>query len=184
MPRRCWNVLVACATIPLAGLAGCTGDSDKDRTQKPLVSSPADAPESTSKLPPRKADLPEPPEGAGKIDPDAPEEFTATRSGLYYRILRKSNGRKPHSYETVVAHYKGWLNGGREFDSSYGRGEPSTFALNQVVPGWTEGLQLIGEGGMIELEIPGKLGYGPAGRPPMIPANATLHFIVELKKIK
>ena len=180
MPSACLRILVAGALILAPVLAGCTGDSEKDRT----LTSPASPPESTSKLPPKKADLPEPPEGAGPIDADAPEEFTATRSGLYYRILRKSNGRKPRSYETVIAHYKGWLNNGRQFDSSYDRGEPATFPLNGVVAGWTEGLQLIGEGGMIELEIPGKLGYGPQGRPPSIPPNATLHFIIELKKIK
>jgi FKBP-type peptidyl-prolyl cis-trans isomerase len=135
-------------------------------------------------LPPRKANLPDPPDGAGEIDEDAPEEFTSTRTGLYYRILRKTKGRKPRSYDTVVAHYKGWLDSGKQFDSSYDRGEPATFSLKQVVPGWTEGVQLVGEGGMIELEIPGKLGYGVSGHPPMIPPNATLHFIIELHKIK
>ena len=117
------------------------------------------------------------------MDSDAPEEFTATRSGLYYRILRKSNGRKPRSTDIVLAHYRGWLNNGKQFDSSYERGEPTEFPLNGVVPGWTEGLQLIGIGGMIELEVPPGLGYGAQGRPG-IPPNATLHFIIELKEIK
>ena len=183
MPIARLEVLLAGAVILLAGLAGCTGSSDKGRSQKPIVTSPGGPPESSPTLLPKKADLPEPPDGAGAVDSDAPEEFTATRSGLYYRILRKSNGRKPRSYDTVIAHYKGWLNGGKQFDSSYDRIEPATFALNGVVAGWTEGLQLIGEGGMIELEIPGKLAYGPQGRPG-IPPNATLHFIIELKKIK
>jgi len=131
----------------------------------------------------KKADYPDLPEGAGPIDPDAPEEFTRTKSGLYYRILRKSNGRKPRAVERVVAHYKGWLKNGRQFDSSYDRGEPTEFPLNQVVAGWTEGLQLIGVGGMIELEIPSRLGYGPQPHGE-IPANSTLHFIIELKAIK
>ena len=119
----------------------------------------------------------------GASDPDAPEEFTATESGLKYRILRKSDGRKPTAADTVLCHYKGTLDDGTVFDSSYDRGEPIDFPLNGVIKGWTEGLQLIGEGGMIELEIPGDLGYGQRGSPPKIPPNATLHFIVELKKI-
>lgn len=186
MPDARSKMLLAGPVILLAGLAGCTGNSDKDRSQKPIVTSPSSLPESSATLHPKKADLPEPPEGAGPVDSDAPEEFTATRTGLYYRILRKSNGRKPRSYDSVVASYKGWLDNGKQFDSSYDRLEPPpTFALNGgVIPGWTEGLQLIGEGGMIELEIPGKLAYGPQGRPPTIPPNAKLHFIIELKKIK
>ncbi len=71
-----------------------------------------------------------------------------------------------------------------EFDSSYKRGEPIPFPLSGVVAGWTEGLQLIGEGGMIELEVPSELGYGPGGKPPKIPGGATLHFIVELIAIE
>ena len=119
----------------------------------------------------------------GQVDADAPEEFTTTASGLKYRIRRKSDGKKPTAANSVVAHYKGWLDDGKQFDSSYDRGEPASFPLSQVVPGWTEGLQLIGEGGMIELEIPSDLGYGPAGREPKIPGGATLHFIVELVRV-
>lgn len=122
--------------------------------------------------------------GPGESDADAPEEFTATESGLKYRILRKSDGRKPTAADTVRCHYKGWLDDGKVFDSSYAKGSPIDFGLGGVIKGWTEGLQLIGEGGMIELEIPGDLGYGAAGMPPAgIGPNATLHFIVELKKI-
>jgi FKBP-type peptidyl-prolyl cis-trans isomerase FkpA len=121
---------------------------------------------------------------SGPSDPDAPEEFTATPSGLKYRILRKSDGRKPTATDRVRCHYKGWLDGGKVFDSSYEKGTPIDFGLDGVIQGWTEGLQLIGEGGMIELEIPGELGYGAAGMPPAgIGPNATLHFIVELKQI-
>ena len=120
----------------------------------------------------------------GASDPDAPEEFTTTESGLKYRILRKSDGKKPTAADTVRCHYRGWLDDGTEFDSSYKRGEPTEFPLNGVIGGWTEGLQLIGEGGMIELEIPGELGYGSGGMPAAgIGPNATLHFIVELKQV-
>jgi len=120
----------------------------------------------------------------GPTDPDAPTEFTQTESGLKYRILRKSAGRKPDPSNKVSVHYAGWLDDKTEFDSSYRRGQPASFVLNQVVAGWTEGLQLIGEGGMIELEIPSFLGYGPGGMPGSIPPNATLHFNVELLEIR
>ena len=116
----------------------------------------------------------------GVADADAPKEFTTTKSGLKYKILRKGDGPKPKATTTVKVHYKGWLDGGKVFDSSYDRREPIEFPLNGVIPGWTEGMQLIGKGGMIELEIPYDLAYGEAGRPPVIPAKATLHFIVEL----
>ncbi len=120
----------------------------------------------------------------GPADTDAPTEFTQTESGLKYRILRKSDGAKPTPADRVTVNYVGWLDDETEFDSSYRRGEPATFALGQVVAGWTEGLQLVGKGGMIELEIPSFLGYGRAGSPGSIPPNATLHFKVELIDIK
>ena len=119
----------------------------------------------------------------GKTDEDAPEEFTKTESGLKYRILRKADGKKPLPASAVTVHYKGWLDDGKVFDSSYARGETISFKLNQVIRGWTEGMQLIGKGGMIELEIPADIAYGAAGRPG-IPPNATLHFIVELFEVK
>lgn len=120
----------------------------------------------------------------GKIDADAPHKFTRTRSGLQYRILRKSSKQKPKSTDRVVAHYKGWLDSKKVFDSSYRRGKPTPFPLNRVIPGWTEGMQYIGEGGMIELDIPYNLGYGTRGTPDgSIPPRARLHFIVELVEI-
>ena len=120
----------------------------------------------------------------GPTDKDSPKEFTEISTGLKYRILRKSDGRKPTVADTVYVHYRGWLDDGTEFDSSYKTGQPNDFALMNVVVGWTQGLQFVGEGGMIELEVPGKLGYGPQGKPPVIPPDATLHFIIELVKIK
>ena len=125
-----------------------------------------------------------PPPKPGPVDEDAPEEFTTTDSGLKYRILRKGTGEKPERSDKVTVHYKGWLDDETVFDSSYQRGETISFPLNRVIPGWTEGMQLVSEGGMIELEIPSELGYGAAGSPGSIPPNATLHFIVELFEIK
>ena len=83
----------------------------------------------------------------------------------------------------MTVHYKGWMDNGKIFDSSYQRGESISFPLNRVISGWTEGMQLVGEGGMIELYIPYKLAYGESGRSP-IPPKADLHFIVELISIK
>jgi FKBP-type peptidyl-prolyl cis-trans isomerase len=132
-------------------------------------------------------DVPPPalPAGAGKLDADAPKAFTKTASGLQYRVLRKGAGANPKVSNTVKVNYHGWLDSGKVFDSSYERREPIEFGLNQVIPGWTEGMQLVGTGGMIELVIPSDLGYGPRGTPGgPIPPNATLHFLVELIDVK
>jgi len=120
----------------------------------------------------------------GPTDKDAPKEFTTTKSGLKYRILRNAEGAKPKASDTVKVNYKGWLDNGKEFDSSYARNEPISFPLSGVIPGWTEGMQYVPEGGMIELEIPSQLGYGSRGAGGVIPPNATLHFIVELLDIE
>jgi FKBP-type peptidyl-prolyl cis-trans isomerase FkpA len=120
----------------------------------------------------------------GPVDADAPKEFSTTPSGLKYRVLRKSPRSKPVKTDTVTVNYKGWLDDGFEFDSSYKGGKPASFRLDQVIPGWTEGVQLVGEGGMIELEIPPELGYGRKGSPGVIPPQARLHFIVELVRIR
>lgn len=124
------------------------------------------------------------PKGAGKIDDKAPKKFTTTGSGLKYRILREGSGEKPKATNRVKVNYHGWLDNGKVFDSSYEREEPIAFPLNRVIKGWTEGMQLVGEGGMIELEIPAKLGYGEAGAGDDIPGGATLHFLVELIEVQ
>jgi len=113
----------------------------------------------------------------------AGEGFTKTNSGLKYKILSPGSDKRPKKTSTVTCHYRGWLDNGKEFDSSYKNGSPIDFPLNGVIAGWTEGLQLIGEGGKIELEIPSQLGYGAAGMPGAIPPNARLHFTVELIKV-
>lgn len=105
-----------------------------------------------------------------------------TDSGLQYEILEPGNGAVPAATDKVKVHYKGTLIDGTEFDSSYKRGEPVTFGLNQVIKGWTEGLQLIKSGGKIKLYIPAELAYGAMQRPG-IPANSTLIFDVELLEI-
>ncbi|VAX38058.1 FKBP-type peptidyl-prolyl cis-trans isomerase FkpA precursor [hydrothermal vent metagenome] len=110
------------------------------------------------------------------------EGFEKRPSGLQYRILREGTGPKPTARDHVLAHYKGQLINGKEFDSSYKRNQPSGFPLSGVIGGWTEGLQFVGEGGMIELVIPSELGYGEGGTQG-IPGGATLQFIIELQKV-
>lgn len=132
----------------------------------------------------KEVPYPQLPEGAGKMDEGAPKAFAKTGSGLQYRVLRKGSDTKPKATSSVQVNYHGWLDDGKVFDSSYQRGEPISFPLNRVIPGWTEGMQLVGEGGMIELTIPPDLGYGSRGAPGAIPPNATLHFLVELQKVQ
>jgi len=111
------------------------------------------------------------------------EGVQQTESGLYYEIQEPGDGPKPSASDTVRVHYTGELVNGRVFDSSRERGEPATFPLNRVIAGWTEGLQLIGEGGRISLYVPSDLGYGDRGNPPTIPGGAMLIFDVELLEI-
>ncbi len=128
--------------------------------------------------------LPKLPKTAGQPDKDAPKSFTATKSGLKYRVLRKGKGEMPKATAAVKVNYHGWLDNGKVFDSSYDRNEPISFPLNRVIKGWTEGMQLVGEGGMIELEIPAELAYGDRGAGDAVPPNSKLHFLVELLKIE
>ena len=103
-----------------------------------------------------------------------------TPSGLAYKITRQGSDVKPGPQDKVTAHYEGKLINGSIFDSSYPRGNPVEFPLNRVIKGWTEGLQLLGEGGAIELYIPYELGYGENGSGEKIPPYSTLIFKVEL----
>lgn len=105
-------------------------------------------------------------------------------SGLQYQVLREGNGRKPKATDQVECHYEGTLINGHVFDSSYRRGETATFGLNQVIAGWTEGLQLMQEGAKYRFFIPYTLGYGERGAGQSIPPYATLVFDVELIKVK
>jgi FKBP-type peptidyl-prolyl cis-trans isomerase len=106
-----------------------------------------------------------------------------TSSGLQYQVLKEGTGAQPKATDSVTVHYVGTLTNGKEFDSSVKRGEPATFVLNQVIPGWTEGVQLMKEGGKNRFFVPSELGYGPQGSPPVIEPNSVLVFEVELLKV-
>lgn len=107
-----------------------------------------------------------------------------TASGLAYKIEKAGTGKQPKATDTVEVHYKGTLLDGTVFDSSYDRKKKVTFPLNRVIKGWTEGLQLLKEGGKIKLVIPAALAYGDNGAPPKIPGGATLVFDIELFTVK
>lgn len=110
----------------------------------------------------------------------AKEGVTALPSGLQYKVVSSGSGKSPKESDRVTVHYRGRLIDGTEFDSSYSRGEPTSFGVNQVIPGWTEALQLMKEGDKWELYIPPKLAYGERGAGTRIPPNSALIFEVEL----
>ncbi|EFI71049.1 MULTISPECIES: FKBP-type peptidyl-prolyl cis-trans isomerase [Segatella] len=105
-------------------------------------------------------------------------------SGLQYQVIREGNGKKPKATDQVECHYEGTLIDGTKFDSSYDRGQTATFPLNQVIAGWTEGLQLMQEGAKYRFFIPYTLGYGERGAGASIPPFAALIFDVELVAVK
>ncbi len=122
--------------------------------------------------------------GKAYRDAFAKEKGAKTSStGLVYKVEKEGTGDAPKDSDTVVVNYKGTLTDGKEFDNSYTRGEPLSFRLDGVIPGWTEGLKNIKKGGKIKLVIPPDLAYGKTGVPG-IPANSTLVFDVELLDIK
>ena len=131
---------------------------------------------------------------AGKAAKAAGEAFLAENgkkdgvvtlpSGLQYQVLKEGNGKKPSATDQVVCHYEGTLIDGTVFDSSYQRNQPATFGLNQVIAGWTEGVQLMQEGAKYRFFIPYDLAYGERGAGAQIPPFAALVFDVELIEVK
>jgi len=123
-------------------------------------------------------------DGEKYLSENAKKEGVVTRpSGLQYKVLKEGNGKSPKATDRVRCHYEGFLIDGTVFDSSVQRGEPAVFPLNQVIAGWTEGLQLMKEGGKYRFFIPYLLGYGEGGAGASIPPYATLIFDVELLEV-
>ena len=104
-------------------------------------------------------------------------------SGLQYKVIKEGEGRMPELTDKVKCHYEGTFVDGEKFDSSYDRKQPAVFGVNQVIPGWTEALQLMSEGSKYELYIPYTLGYGENGAPGAIPPYSALKFVVELIEV-
>ncbi|MCM1291444.1 MAG: FKBP-type peptidyl-prolyl cis-trans isomerase [Prevotella sp.] len=111
------------------------------------------------------------------------ENIKETASGLQYMVMKEGEGATPTAEDEVTVHYTGKLLDGTVFDSSVNRGEPATFPLNRVIPGWTEGVQLMKEGSKYMFFIPSDLAYGPQGIPNAIPPHSVLIFEVELIKV-
>jgi FKBP-type peptidyl-prolyl cis-trans isomerase len=107
----------------------------------------------------------------------------STASGLQYLVLTQGTGTKPTATDSVLVHYKGTLLNGKQFDSSYDRGEPITLTLDRVIPGWTEGMQLMSSGSKYKFFIPYQLAYGERGAGQDIPPYSTLVFEIELLKV-
>jgi len=145
-------------------LAGCSKNEPSAGPTTPAGSPPSPAPVS----------------GKGQTN-----ETITTASGLKYQVLKKGTGAvSPKATDTVRVHYHGTLLDGTVFDSSVERGQPISFPLNGVIPGWTEGLQLMKVGDKFKFEIPPNLAYGPNSPSPKIPPNSTLVFEVELLGIQ
>ncbi|MEO7558179.1 MAG: FKBP-type peptidyl-prolyl cis-trans isomerase [Gammaproteobacteria bacterium] len=124
-------------------------------------------------------------EGGAFLEANKKKEGVVTLpSGLQYKVITEGKGKKPKATDTVVVNYRGTLVNGKEFDSSYKRGEPVTFPVNQVIKGWQEALPLMSEGSKWQVVIPSDLAYGPQGTPGDIGPDATLLFDIELLSIK
>jgi FKBP-type peptidyl-prolyl cis-trans isomerase len=157
MTGRLTMILVAAVCV-----AGC------DKAPEPAVEKPA------AKAAP-----------SGQAEAGQKSDMKATPSGLKYLVLKQGTGTvSPKATDTVKVHYHGTLLNGTIFDSSVQRGEPVSFPLNRVIPGWTEGLQLMKVGDKFKFEIPPNLAYGPNSPTPDIPPNSTLVFEVELLAIE
>jgi FKBP-type peptidyl-prolyl cis-trans isomerase FkpA len=114
----------------------------------------------------------------------AEQGAVVTGSGLVHLVLKAGTGAQPAAADTVRVHYRGSFTDGREFDSSYSRGQPTSFPLNRVIPCWTEGLQLMKVGGRSRLTCPAAIAYGSRGAGGVIPPNSVLQFEVELLEVQ
>ena len=172
------GIIAVGATLAL-GACSSNSKSDADTVDTPVSA------EATQELPAAPQDslaaIFTDPSKASATPTDS--TYATTASGLKYMILREGDGRSPKATDEVTVHYRGQLIDGTVFDSSYDRGEPAAFPLNRVIPGWTEGLQLMKENGKAVFYIPSNLAYGEQGAPGAIPPNSDLIFTVELIKV-
>ena len=164
----------AIAALLLAGMASCN-NTNKETSETIEETTPDNGQEIKDNLTMGREFL----EQNAKND-----SVVQTESGLQYMVLKEGTGAKPGPTDEVTVHYTGKLIDGTVFDSSVERGEPATFPLDKVIPGWTEGLQLMSEGAKYRLFIPSELAYGSKGAGDDILPNSTLIFDVELIKVE
>lgn len=156
-------------------LAGCSGSDEKPVVEKPMTSAPPGAPAANPPAPTGEAFL---------ADNAKKDGVKTTASGLQYLVLKSGTGETPKATDKVKVHYHGTLIDGTVFDSSVQRGEPITFPVTGVIPGWVEALQMMKVGDKWKLFIPAKLAYGEQSPTPAIPPNSVLIFEVELLGIE
>lgn len=178
------NGLIACATIAAAAfmISSCSGNKKSEQSDSDSL----EIVESMLHEEPAAPVLPDSaffatPENKSDVATDS--TYAVTSTGLKYVILKEGTGLSPKAEDTVMVHYVGQLLDGTQFDSSISRGTPATFPLNGVIPGWTEGLQLMKEGGRAVFYIPSELAYGERGAAGAIPPNSDLIFYVELIQV-
>ena len=163
---------LAIAALLLAGMASCNNTSNTEATEETT-------PDYGQQIKDNKT------LGREFLEENAKNDSVVqTKSGLQYMVLKEGTGAKPGPTDEVTVHYTGKLLDGTVFDSSVDRGEPATFPLDKVIPGWTEGLQLMSEGSKYRLFIPSELAYGSKGAGDNILPNSTLIFDVELIKVE
>ena len=168
--------MIAMAAMMMTGMASCSGSSTS--TDSSAEGTEQAAPDYGQQIKDNKT------LGREFLEQNAKNDSVVqTQSGLQYMVLKEGSGVKPGPTDEVTVHYTGRLLDGTVFDSSVERGEPATFPLDKVIPGWTEGLQLMSEGSKYRLFIPSELSYGSKGAGEQILPNSTLIFDVELIKV-
>ncbi len=175
-------LMVLIAVVAMLVMAGCPKPQDVATSTVDPEQSVADTQEPVADT----AATPDAPADTTDTGEEATAGMITTDSGLQYEDLVVGDGEEAVVGKQVFVHYTGWLEDGTKFDSSVDRGQQFDFPLGggRVIPGWDEGVQGMKVGGKRKLIIPSDLGYGPAGSPPVIPANATLTFEVELFEVK
>ncbi len=181
MKKRNLMVGLAASVVALTGFAACGSKSTATASDSDSVMTEVEE-TSTETLDQEKYGKEFFTDEARRATTPSDSTWMQTDTGLKYVVVTEGSGKAPLAEDEVTVHYTGRLLDGTVFDSSVTRGEPATFPLNRVIPGWTEGLQLMKEGGKTVFYIPSALGYGPQGAGP-IPPDSDLIFEVELIKV-